>query len=357
MPVAARTQLIASLALLLASSASAGPGAIEINQATALAGIDAGDTAGFPVTITNAGSYRLVGTLTVPDSDTSAIVVSVDGVKIDLNGFAIVGPNTCSWSSPNLTCTDSGTGIGIDARNQELVQVRNGTIRGMGSDSIYLGVAGSVERVFIVDGGNYGIRSGARSQARLNRIIRVDNYGIQGDGENLFRDNIVDDARGGIGVNGAQGIISGNITRDTELWGIYHQSRYGVIRGNVVYGTNGAIFCDDECVLERNAAVQGRAGGFQVDNENVVRENMIYNNITNGLAMGLDGIVIRNIVHSNSSVNLSVDSSSGDRTGFGGNVFRTIGGATCLTGGAKLAGVFAVSNNVCNGFVGCVCTP
>ena len=44
-----------------------------------------GDTPGFPVTISKAGSYRLSGNLTVPNKDTTAILIVADDVTLDLN--------------------------------------------------------------------------------------------------------------------------------------------------------------------------------------------------------------------------------------------------------------------------------
>src|SRR5437870_3755247 len=71
-------------------------GVILIDQNRALAGnVTPGDLQGFPVTISVAGSYRLSGNLTVPDANTTAILVTVDNVTIDLNGFSIIGPTVC----------------------------------------------------------------------------------------------------------------------------------------------------------------------------------------------------------------------------------------------------------------------
>ena len=88
---------IALVAAMAAASAGAADGVSEINQARALAGgVTPGDVPGFPVTIDASGSYRLTGDLTAPDLDTTAIGVTADDVTIDLNGFAIIGPNDCT---------------------------------------------------------------------------------------------------------------------------------------------------------------------------------------------------------------------------------------------------------------------
>ena len=75
---------------LLAGVASAADGVIEINQASALAGVAVGDAPGFAVTLALRGSYVLTSELNAPP-DTTAIVFQNDHVHLDMNGFAIVG--------------------------------------------------------------------------------------------------------------------------------------------------------------------------------------------------------------------------------------------------------------------------
>ena len=104
----------ATILSLGASPALAVDGVIEINQAAALAGgITPCDAPGFPVTISQPGSYRLTSNLIVPDAATNGIQITANDVTLDLNGFSIIGPNTCT---PNpVRCTFSGGGIGVMA--------------------------------------------------------------------------------------------------------------------------------------------------------------------------------------------------------------------------------------------------
>src|ERR1700760_4561283 len=102
----------------MSSSLYAVDGVVLIDQNHALAGnITPGDTPGFPVTITQPGSYKLSGNLTVADANTTAIVIASDYVTLDLNGFSIIGPVNCT-SSPAV-CPTSGTGVGVDAHQPE----------------------------------------------------------------------------------------------------------------------------------------------------------------------------------------------------------------------------------------------
>jgi hypothetical protein len=77
---------LAWLALALASvAANAGEGVLEINQACATqTGCFPGDGAGFPVVISSSGSYRLTSNLSVPDANTSGVVVLAASVDLNL---------------------------------------------------------------------------------------------------------------------------------------------------------------------------------------------------------------------------------------------------------------------------------
>jgi hypothetical protein len=112
------------LFLALVGPALATDGVLEINQTCAVqTGCFAGDTAGFPVTISASGSYVLTGALAVP-ADQHGIVFSADEVTLDLGGFAIV-----SAGGPLLR---SGVRIGDQLR----AEVRNGLIRGFSQHGV-----------------------------------------------------------------------------------------------------------------------------------------------------------------------------------------------------------------------------
>src|SRR5262245_23520482 len=91
-------------------TAAALDGAIEINQAKALAGgITLGDTPGFPVTISSPGSYILTSELSVPSGvDGLAIDVSVIEAAIDLNGFGISRSTDVGFDVPGRGIVGAG---------------------------------------------------------------------------------------------------------------------------------------------------------------------------------------------------------------------------------------------------------
>jgi hypothetical protein len=114
-------------------------GVILIDQNRALAGnATPGDTPGFPVSITQPGSYRLAGNLTVPNANTTAIEITASDVTIDLNGFSIRGPVTCVGFPAVTSCAPAGSGFGIFSSGFFNIAVHNGTVRGMGDHGIFL---------------------------------------------------------------------------------------------------------------------------------------------------------------------------------------------------------------------------
>lgn len=148
--------------LIWTTAAAAADGAIEINQAKALAGnVTPGDAAGFPVTISQPGSYRLTSNLdrTGVDLATQTISITANDVTLDLGGFEIRGAAVCS-GSPVTACSNTGTGGGIGAFNVDGVTIRNGTIRGMPGAGIRIsGEHSRVEGVIAASNGGNGIHA------------------------------------------------------------------------------------------------------------------------------------------------------------------------------------------------------
>ena len=205
----------------------AGDGVIEINQAKALAGgVTAGDAEGFPVTISESGSFRLTGNLTVPDENTTAIVIAAERATLDLNGFSIVGPVTCSLNLPTSDCGPIGSGRGIDAGITTRVRIRNGLIQGMGAEGIFATGTVSIEGVSVRFSGGNGIQAGG--------IIRDCEAGRNGgDGFSGGGSLLSVSATGNVG-NGIvwRGVAADSTARFNSGDGIVLVT--GVVRGNFV---------------------------------------------------------------------------------------------------------------------------
>ncbi len=174
-------KLAVLILLMAAPRAGAIDGVVEINQASALAGgVTSGDLPGFPVTLSESGSYRLTGHLQVSVGK-DGINVAADDVWLDLNGFSVLGPNT-------------GTGIGIGLatfapleESPNRVTLRNGEVMGMGI-GVALGDDALLENMALINCANAGAILGARSLLLSNRsagscVVRVG-------ADSYFADNV-----------------------------------------------------------------------------------------------------------------------------------------------------------------------
>lgn len=161
--------LLCLLLALLPGLASASNGIFEINQTCAVSiGCFPGDDPGFPVQISNSGSFALTGDLTLPDENTNGIEIVEDGVTIDLGGFTIAGPGLV------------GSGNGIFSPSPgggDFVRVRNGSIVGVGARGVRLLDTSSVVDVTVENSGGTGI---AVSNGTMVIRCRVDEAGEDG---------------------------------------------------------------------------------------------------------------------------------------------------------------------------------
>jgi Right handed beta helix region len=247
-----------TLLTLAAAAFAAWPGAALaidgqtlINHSNATSGyVTAGDTPGYPVTISQPGSYKLSGNLVLPDGHTTAIEITADNVTLDLNGFAILGPAKCNGSWP---CANAGAGFGIRTPAVQFnITVRNGTIQGMGSVAIELhGDSHLVEHLRVRSNGGGGIsivtdyNSGASSRVQHSAVQRNGNTGIfvmRGVAEHNTADANqsagiwVNDGRvayNTVSRNGAYGIglytagAIGNVMRDHSWMNLYGGTNLG----------------------------------------------------------------------------------------------------------------------------------
>lgn len=285
-------------ALLCASPAFAGDGAIEIDQARALAGgVTPGDVAGFPVTLTRSGSYRLTGNLTVSDPAAHAILVNVDGVTLDLAGFQIQGPVLCTGSGATLSC-GAGSGAGIQAPALARISVRDGRVGGFGTTGVNLGPEARVEGVDAESNGLNGIRVADRSAVTESTAYGNANDGIQ-TGSGTVVSHCVAAANRFAGIfagsgstvignatsqNGEEGIagFSGSVLRAN---GVHANAKAGLavasgvlVTSNAVHGNGGAgVEAGAGATIQRNA-VRGNGAGLVLLSDASWRENTISGN-------------------------------------------------------------------------------
>ena len=198
----------AVILLASATAAIAVDGVIEINQSSALAGgVSSGDQQGFPVTLSDPGSYRLTSGLTAT-AGFGGIVVTADNVTLDLNGFSVISPGGGNFSD------------GISLGSRQNVEIRNGTIRGFARAGIFTNNSTHYIRVIGV-------------HAIGNAINAID---LQGNG-NFVDGCIVGNSNNGIRVFDGSLVIN-SVARGIAFRGLNVGDTSGY-RSNVLTGNNG----------------------------------------------------------------------------------------------------------------------
>jgi hypothetical protein len=209
-------------------------GTVLINQSTVMA------TGGFPYKITQPGSYRLSGNLTVPDANTTAIQVLTDNVTIDLNGFSIVGPVVCSGFPSVTSCSPVSTNAGFNpnagvaAGSFDNIAVVNGVVRGMGQFGIILNGRGSIVRnMRAMSNGFIGIAVNAGSTVSGNTATA----------------NLSD------GIFAPQSTVSGNAATQNGGRGLDVQCPSSVVSNTASGNAGGNLFTlGAGCAVANNAA-------------------------------------------------------------------------------------------------------
>ena len=230
-----KSHRLAVFALLFSSSLFA-DGVLEINQACAEnAGCFPGDTAGFPVTIANAGSYRLTSNIDVTSiSGTNAIEITTSSVRLDLGGFQLRGPTNCTGSiGIDFTCTPqdpSANGITVSAQVVGTT-IHNGTIRGMPNNAVSAGSAlmTRIANLLVTNSGAHGLALGNRTQVVDSRIYESWLSGVfAGDYSMLGGNTSVRNAVNGL-LAGNFSTANQNIAQDNGGNGFLlgHSSKFG----------------------------------------------------------------------------------------------------------------------------------
>jgi hypothetical protein len=224
--------MILILVLVVSSPALA---QVLITQAKANSGnVTNGDDKGFPVTISQRGSYRLGSNLFINDANTTAIQITADNVTLDLNGFTIFGPNVCTGTGAGITCNANGPGRGIDTTHSN-VTIINGTITGMGNAGVVTGVDSRIENVRAIGNGGDGLHPDGRSLVR--NCLSTNNF------------------ESGISALGVGNAITGNTTDNNAYFGIQTGCPSNVIANTSTENGGGDVALNSAgCNSEHNLA-------------------------------------------------------------------------------------------------------
>lgn len=281
--------LLCLLPLIIPSLGLADEGMLEINQTCAVNdGCFAGDSPGFPVEITESGSYVLTGMLE-PPSDQHGIFVNADGVSIDFGGFGVKGPESCS-DTPVTSCSGTEITSGVRGNSASEVSVSNGRVTGVPGIGIFLGARARVTDFKFVENGGKGVAVGEDSRIENVEARRNGDDGIVASDRTVVR----------------EAIVSGNATDGIDM------GNFGVVVDSVVQGNGSDGIPAIKANVIRNSTVSenGGDGIFLFNGSSVVTDSSITDNAGFGVVCssgesGLKG----NVFRLNNDSNAQIDGS------------------------------------------------
>jgi hypothetical protein len=257
--------------VLLSTGLYAADRVVLIDQDKAMSGnVTPGDEAGFPVTLSQSGSYRLTGNLTLPDNNTTGIEITADHVTIDLNGFSIIGPVVCHANPTG--CSARGNGIGILAGDigtagRQGIKILNGSITGVGLDGIQItGDGNFIEKVTADSNGRNGIL--------LTDGTVVDCVAMVNGSTGIAASSVRGSTAGQNRVDGIRvtSLATGNVASANGLNGISAFNSTisnNTVQFNVQYGIDGG--CPSSIV--GNTALSNQAGNINISGPSCVLSN------------------------------------------------------------------------------------
>lgn len=272
-------------ATLAAPGAHAVDGVIEINAASAAGGgITAGDAPGFPVTISEQGSYRLTSDLEVPGVNTTGIEISADFVTIDLNGFTLFSTGGGAGTGHGIRGFDSRTGI----------VVKNGTVRSMGSSGILMpGRRGRVENVLVSQNRDDGIRLGDHGMVRECTASNNAGFGITvGDGGSLienksWQNGFASVADHGLGL-GDFGVAIGNTSTENTGVGLLTGDGATIVNNNFSDNSEDGARTGNGSLLRGNTARGNGSLGFRLGSASGYGGNVLTANFMGSVLGGVE---------------------------------------------------------------------
>jgi parallel beta-helix repeat protein len=283
--------------MLTASVVHAVDGVIEINAArAAVGGVTAADTPGYPVTVDAAGSYRLTGNLATGSKNLTAILITANDVRVDLNGFTIA----CTFSlGPVLprNCATAGGGSGVAVDNPEIRRhtvVTNGTIRTMGDDGVRVGAESFVTRVRAINNDGRGILAGANSILRGNVASGNEGIGLGGGDASIVTDNIVRE-NNSIGISVLDDCsVTGNTVRNNMIFGITSGTGSTLVGNAVRDNGNIGIIASSGSTVIGNSVQSNLGVGLSLAGTAGFKDNALEGNnsnafqVTGGVSMGVN---------------------------------------------------------------------
>jgi parallel beta-helix repeat protein len=275
---------LVSGAVAFPMSVAATDGVIEINQTRAAVGaITAGDAPGFPIELTEPGSYILTSNLVVT-AGVSGILISSSDITLDLNGFTLQGPG--GTASP---CHGMEADGDIAA-----VTVRNGVVRDWAEDGLRLLTCTQCQVVEIraTGNGDTGVVMGV--DALVSDTVSSDNgfNGINVGKNSVIRSCIAssNDMRG---INAGEGsTVSDCTASENGQYGIRLSDGGVIVNCSANHNDDAGISCGLGAVVQGCRAQRNAGVGISVGNQGAVLDCVSLSNDSHGINVN-NGVLVR----------------------------------------------------------------
>lgn len=165
-----------------------------------------------------------------PAIDTIQLLSSL--VTLDLNGFYVKGPSSCSFGGGGVNCSGAGSGGTVSTINGSINcpfgnTVRNGSVLNAAGNGVQLCAASRVEDVNVIGANATGIYANEGSSIVHCNVVLAGTIGIWAPSSTVFDSTVRDSGRGGdsfiSGISGFSGLPVG--VRGNQLFRLY-QSEY-----------------------------------------------------------------------------------------------------------------------------------
>jgi hypothetical protein len=229
-----KTRIVPFVAAAIAALAASG--------AQAQAAISQAKISSWPHMLTQPGHYKLTGNIAVP-AGTSGILIAAANVTLDLNGFTIAGPVTCTGQG---VCSQPALNLGGIEINGDGAVVRNGTVRGFAGRGIYAYAQSRLADLHVTQNAGLGIETG-HGKAVLGERVMATRNGDSGVycAYATFRDSVFS-MNGFAGVKSSTGCtIDESTIEENKSFGVKVDG-YTFLRGTRIsfnpVGRSGAVY-------------------------------------------------------------------------------------------------------------------
>ncbi len=233
------------LPLLAAAGAQA---QTTLNHDKALAGnVTPGDAPGYPITITEPGSYKLTSNLQVGANETGGIDIKAHNVTLDLNGFTLMSTTQCEAQGSTVSCfgdvaapSEASIRAGIRIQRSNVV-IRNGVVKGFKGHGIYSDQPATwVDGMRVWSNGHDGIRLQSASTGSLitHSVASVNNlngiFAIR-----TLIDGAVAKGNGGYGFHLSSSNLGASMASFNFFGGVLGSGDPSLVRGSQFFGNLG----------------------------------------------------------------------------------------------------------------------